>query len=261
MGEIAKYLKLKDIIYSYMDEAIQNTSVFRRLWTLAIRGLQDLSMDVFPNIKTCKVCIDGNMTAQLPEDYINWSKVGVLNMQGEVATLKLNNNLTLYADTSVDRLLLNTDSIGGGLAFGNLANLFYLNYYDGSYGYGLTNLYGISGNEATKIGEFKIDEEHGIIIVDNQYPTDYIILEYLAAPSCDDDYKVPIQGQEALIAWLSWHDISQLAASRKVSVYDKTARRREYYNQKRLARERLKPIRIQDIYNITQDAIRLVPKG
>lgn len=242
-----------------MDEAMQNGAAFRRLWSIAVRGLEDLSIDIIPNIKTCRLCVNGNKTAELPEDYINWSKVGVLNAVGEVATLKYNSSLALYADGDTNRLSMNTDSVGVDL--GRIADLFYLNYFDYSYGYGQINLFGISGNEATKIGDFRIDDDKGIIVLDNSFPTDYVIMEYLAAPSCDDDYKVPIQAQEALIAWISWKDTIQLAASRKVSIYDKTARRKEYYNQRNLARARMKPFRIQDAYNVSQDAIRLVPKN
>lgn len=258
MGDTAAYKELKEIIYAYMDEARQNGSVFRRLWGIGVRGVEDLRLDVAPNIKSCRICIDGNKTAQLPEDYINWSKVGVLNSAGEVATLKYNSNLTLYGANDTNRLSKNTDSVG--IDLGRISDLFYLNYFDYAYGWGNVNLFGISGNEATKIGDFRIDDECGVMIFDNNFPTDYVIMEYLAAPSEDCGYKVPIQAQEALIAWISWRDITQQAASRNVSIYDKERRRKEYYNQKRLSRERLKPIRLQDIYNVSQDAIRLVPK-
>lgn len=258
MGETAAHIELKEIIYAYMDEARQNGSVYRRLWGIAVRGVTDLSLDVIPNVKTRRLCVDGNKTAQLPEDYINWSKVGVLNSVGEVATLKHNPNLTLYGANDINRLSKNTDSVG--VDMGRISDLFYLNYFDSDYNFGNVNLFGISGNEATKIGDFRIEEECGVLVLDNNFPTNYVILEYLAAPSEDCGYKVPIQAQEALVAWLSWRDINQLAASRNVSIYDKTARRKEYYNQKRLARERMKPIRLQDIYNVSQDAIRLVPK-
>lgn len=258
MGETAQYRQLKDIIYDYMDEAKQNTSAFRRLWGIAVRGLVDLQMDVIPNVKSVRICVDANKTAQLPQDYLNWIKVGVLNYAGEVATLKYNSSMTYYADTDPKRLSKNTDNVGVDL--NRISDLFYLNYFDYSYGYGMVNLFGISGNEATKIGDFRIDTECGIVILDNSFPADYIIMEYLAAPSFEDGYQVPVQAQEAVIAWLSWKDTIQLAASRKVSIYDKTARAREYFRQKTLARNRLKPIRLQDIYNVTQDAIRLVPK-
>jgi hypothetical protein len=259
MGETAQYKQLKEIIYDYMDEAQQNSAALRRLWNIAVRGVVDLALDVIPNIKSCRLCVDGNKTAQLPTDYLNWSKVGVLNSSGEVATLKYNSTLTLYGANDTNRLSKNTDSVGFDL--NRISDLFYLNYFDNGYGYGLVNLFGISGNEATKIGDFRIDKDCGIIILDNCFPADYLILEYLAAPSFEDGYKVPVQAVEAVIAWISWKDTIQLAASRKVSIYDKTARRREYYNQRELARLRLKPFRLQDAYNVTQDAIRLVPKS
>lgn len=262
MGETAQYTTLKAVIYDYMDEAIQNTSVYRRLWGIACRGLRDLQGDIFPLVKSCRLCVRGNMTAELPTDYITWIKTGVLNPQGEVATLKNNQNLTLQGSTSTNRLSQNTDNYGGGVVGGAfISELYYLNYSDEGDGIFGSNLFGISANEATKIGDFRIDDENGVIILDNNYPADYLILEYVAAPSCEADYKIHIYGSEALIAWLSWKDINQLAASRKVSVYDKTARKREYYHQKDLARAKAKPVRLQDIYNVTQDGIRLVPKG
>lgn len=259
MGEIAKFKELKDVIYDYMDEARQNSAVFRRLWRIGVRGVTDLSLDILPNIKSRRLCVDGNKTVQLPVDYIDWIKVGVLNAMGEVATLKYNRTLTFYADSDTDRLSKNTDSIG--LDLNRISDLFYLNYFDYSYGYGQINLFGISGNEATKIGDFRIDDHCGIMILDNGFPMDYVIMEYLAAPSEEDGIKVPIQSYEALIAWLSWKDTIQLAASRKVSIYDKTARRREYYKQRDLARNRMKPFRLEEAYNVSQDAIRLVPKS
>ena len=258
MGDIAKYKELKEIVYAYMDEAQLTGAAFRRLWGIAVRGVEDIGMDVVPNIRSCRLCVDGNKTAQLPEDYINWSKIGILNSVGEVATLKQNNNLTLFGVTDTNRLSKNTDSVGVDL--GRIQDLFYLNYFDYAYGWGGVNLFGISGNEATKIGDFRIDEQCGVLVLDNGFPTDYVIMEYLAAPSENCGYRVPIQAQEAVIAWMSWKDTQQLAASRKVSIYDKTARRREYFAQKNLARARMKPIRLQDIYNVSQDAIRLVPK-
>lgn len=259
MGETARHKELKDIIYDYMDEAKQNSSVFRRLWRIAVRGVTDLSLDIIPNIKSRRLCVDANKTVQLPVDYIDWRKVGVLNAMGEVCTLKYNSTLTLYGATDVNRLSKNTDSVG--IDLNRISDLFYLNYFDYAYGYGQINLFGISGNEALKVGDFRIDDQCGVLILDNSFPTDYIIIEYLAAPSEEDGIKVPVQVYEAMIAWLSWKDNIQLAASRKVSIYDKTARRREYYAQKELSRNRMKPFRIQDAINVCQDAIRLVPKN
>lgn len=257
MGETAQFTTLKNIILSYSDEAMQTAATYRRLYGIASRGLTDLSLDVIGVVTSRKLFVDANRTVELPSDYLNWSKVGVLNGKGEVATLKYNKDLTLYADTQPNRLSQNTD--GTSINDGLISDLFYLNFIDNGYGYYGVTLYGISGNEAFSPGSFKIDPQCGLIILENCFDRDYIILEYLAVP--DENAKIPVQAQEALIAWIAWKDINQLAASRKVSVYDKTERRRSYFREKILARNRIKPFRLQDAVDVSQDAIRLVPKG
>lgn len=257
MGETAQYVTLKTIIDFYTDEAILPASSRRRLYAIGTRGVIDLTLDVIGVPTSRRICVDGNKTCQLPEDYIKWSKVGVLNSQGEVATLHHNSNLTTTGAGSPDRLSQNTG--GYTTSFNQLSALYYLNFIDNEWGYYGHNLYGVSGNELASLGDFKVDEKCGVIILDNCFSEPYIILEYLAAP--DENYEVPIQAQEALIAWLSWKDVNALAASRKVSIYDKTERKRAYFREKNLARDRIKAFRIQDAIDASQRAIRLVPKG
>jgi len=249
-------VSLKEVIFDYADEAELNTATYRRLRRIAVRGVKKLQLFATGKPKSCRLCVDANKTVQLPEDYLMWSKVGVLNGNGEVATLKYNSSLTSYAANDPNRLNKNTDGLRFDADYGWYP---YLNYWgDGYFG---CNLYGISGNEATKIGDFKIDDECDLIILDNCFPYDYIILEYLSTPSYDEDYKIPEQAREAMIAWLAWRDIAQKAASRKVSVYDKTQRKREFYNELNNLRYLLKPFRIQDAIDVSQDAIRLVVKS
>lgn len=261
MGETAQYTTIKRIVLDYQDAAFQNVAQYRRLKKLAIRGLKELKMDAIGYPKTCRLCVNANKTVDLPEDYMVWSKVGVLNATGEVNTLRHNTDLSVYAAGSPDRLSKNTDFTSGiDLSF--RTELFYLNFWDNGYGYyGGYHVYGVPGSEISNMGDFKIDEEAGVIILDNYFPEDYIMLEYLAAPSNDEDSKVPSIASECLIAWIGWKDIEFLAASRKVSIYDKTQRRKEYFNQKRLLQQRRNPFRVQEGYDIIARSIRLVPKG
>lgn len=248
---------LKEVVYLYMDEAEYTSAKYRRLYSIAYRGVLDLAQDVTGTTKSCPLCVLGNKTAELPEDYIQWSKVGVLNVNGEVATLYENNDLTTMNSTRATRLLDNAGVVG----MGDIQNreLFYGNFY--GYGYEGVSLYGISGNEISQYGEFKVDTENGIIVLDPTFNLQDIILEYLSVPGEDCEITIPIQAMEALIAWISWKDINQLAASRKVSIYDKNERKRAYYREKDLARNRIKPFRIEEAYDRSQQAMRLVVKS
>jgi len=80
------------------------------------------------------------------------------------------------------------------------------------------------------------------IYLDNEYGYNYVILEYLSSPSDDPNYKVPIQIREAVLSYIAWRDIELLPSGRRVTLGDKQLRRKEFYNQKRLARLRVNPV-------------------
>jgi hypothetical protein len=114
------------------------------------------------------------------------------------------------------------------------------------------NLFGVRSNMEYN-GEFKVDDANGLILLDNDYSYDYIILEYLSNPTQDTDLVIPIQAQEALIAWIRWKDIESMPASRRANQGEKITRKREYYRWRKIARARLNPLRLWD----TNEVIRL----
>jgi len=251
------YIKLNTVVHKYLDRSFQNTSKYRRLYAMAVDCLSEYNFDVAGIVKTCKLSVLANQTAELPMDFLQWSKVGVLNYKGEVACLQYNSNLTSYHESAVDRLETNTDGgVGQNFRPGNF--FLFNNFYDG---YGYVNLYGIPGSEFTKLGEFKIDKDKGLMLLGNGYCFDYVILEYLAAPDCNEEYEIPIQLQEAVIAWLGYKDIEFQAASRQVSQYDKQRRFKEYIRQKTLAKERMQPFRIQIANSYTRETIKMALKS
>lgn len=253
----AGLVNIKDIIHLYMDEAQLTTASYRRLYGIAYRGAIDLTLDVTGVAKSCELCVLGNKTAELPDDYIQWRKIGVLNGDGEVATLSQNESLTTINSSDSNRLSDNVGVTGVGDLYRR--ELFYTNFY--GYGYEGVDVFGISGNQLASLGGFKVDKECGLIVFDPTFCYQSVIIEYLATPSEETGVMIPIQAQEALIAWIAWKDINQLAASRKVSIYDKTERKRAYYREKDLARNRIKPFYIEEAYDVSQQAMRLVVKS
>lgn len=248
---------IKEIVHLYIDEAELTTAKYRRLYGIAYRGVIELALDVTGVTRSCPLCVLGNKTAELPDDYIQWTKLGVLNVNGEVATLSENTDFTLQNSTSATRLTQNAGVVGQG----DIVNreLYYGNFY--GYGYDGVQLYGVSGNELSQYGQFKVDEQNGVIVLDSTFNFQEVILEYISVPGDDCEITVPIQAVECLIAWIAWKDINQLAASRKVSIYDKTERKRAFYREKEKARMRIKPFRIEEAYDRSQQAMRLVVKS
>jgi hypothetical protein len=227
--DTAKWVPLSEVIYQYLDQSKQTNAEYRRLWTVGVRGVEEMGMDVYSTPKTAKLVVNANKTVTLPSDYIGFSKVGVFNADGEVATLKRNRNLSSYKINQADRTDSNTDNTTGNTY--RLQDLAFVNYFDGAR---YVNIFG-AGAVLNGAGSFDIDEEQGILYLDNEYSHDYVVLEYLSSPADDVDYKIPVQIREAVLAFIAWKDIEHLPLGRRASLGDKQLRRKEYYNQKRLA--------------------------
>ena len=66
MSQNKSYIALDSIVTDYMTEAnLSNTSYFR-IWHLAYRGMEDLGMDAFYQVKSVKLPINANLTVTLP---------------------------------------------------------------------------------------------------------------------------------------------------------------------------------------------------
>jgi len=253
--DTAKWVGLSEIIYQYIDQARMSNADYRRLWAIGVRGVEEMGMDVYATPKTAKLVVNANKTVTLPSDYIAFSKVGIFNAKGEVATLRRNINLSSYKILQTDRLTSNTDNTTGNTY--RLQDLAYVNYFDGAR---YVNIFG-AGSVLNSAGEFDISEEDGLIYLDNGFTFDYVVLEYLSSPADDVDYKIPIQIREAILAFVAWKDIEHLPLGRKASLGDKQLRRKEYYNQKRNSNLRENPIALWDANEIIRLGTKLVAKN
>lgn len=255
MSEQRQFITLESVIYEYIDETKQSNNDYVRLYNIAFRGMEQLGIDFFYAIRSKRLTVQSNKTVVLPNDYLNYSKVGVLNSIGEVITLTYNQNLTTYADTLANRLPLTQDFTLG--SFLNVATPIFYNYYDGT---GYTQAYGVPSGSPF-VGTFKIDDDNGVILLGENFGYDYIILEYLASPKEGEDYRIPIQFRQALISWLAWKDVATLPSSRRGNLGDKRDRKQEFYNDRRLAMNRYKPFRYEQGHQLALEMQRLCVKA
>lgn len=199
MTDIQKYVPLKTIVSYCIDEEEQSLGSFDRYWVFAFRGLVDLLFDVTAEPITVRLPVLGNKTVPFPADYISWNKIGILNNNGEVSTLKINNALTKYADSNPNRVQKLTSDITDTYPL-LINNPYYLNYYyNGIY----QPLFGVGGG-LVQYGECTIDEDNNLIVLNPEFRYDAIMLEYISSPEKNGDYTVPLYTQEALIAWIKW---------------------------------------------------------
>lgn len=253
--DTAQWVGLAEVIYQYIDQAKLTSAEFRRLWTIGVRGVEEIGLDVHSTPKTAKLLVNANKTVNLPSDYIGLSKVGVFNANGEVATLRKNPNLTAYKIDQSDRTSSNTDGVAGN-SF-RLQDLAYVNYYDGAR---YVNIFG-AGALLNSAGEYDVSEDEGILYLNNEFGYSYVVMEYFSSPGDDIDYKIPFQVKEAVLAYVAWKDIEMLPNGRRVTMGDKQLRRKEFYNQKRLANLRVNSFTPWDANEIIRMGQKLVAKS
>lgn len=247
------YVTLDSIIQDYMNEAELSQQKYFKLFHIAFRGMEDLGLDFFYKIQSVKIPINSNLTVPLPANYLNWTKVGVLNGRGEIIPLYYNEKLTTYADLSPDRLEKTQDNE----MIGEWGLNTWWNYWNG---YAYTNIYGVPSGSPF-VGSFKIDNANGVILLNEKYQYEYLMLEYVASPLEGQDYYVPIQFREAIVSWLRWKDIISIPAKTHVHNNNVYGRRKDYYNDRRLAIAKWKPIRISEMYQSSQEMTRMAVKS
>jgi hypothetical protein len=239
----------------YIDESRQTSKEFRRLWALAFRGLTDIGLDISWSPKQILINVNANKTATIPDDYLDWVRVGVFNSDGELSTLRVNEQLTTYKGTSTNRI---TD-IQSQLA-PDVSNNQYP-YWFGYWGEQDYEHYFGAGSTLLQAGECRVDATNNIILLDPSFSYTQIVLEYICSPVMDDDYAIDFKAQEALIAWLAWKDVVSLPSTRLVNMQEKTFRQRNYQQQKTLARKRIKPFRLATAEQLFREGQQMSVKG
>ena len=256
MSQTRNYITIDSVINDYIDESEQSVHKYAKLYNIAVRGMEKLGLDFFYKIRTVKIPIDTtNYTAQLPNDYISYTKIGVLNSVGEIIPLKFNNKMTYYADQQPDRLALTQDNT---LATWYQSDMpLWFNYWDG---YGFQNIYGLPSGSPF-VGSFNIDDANGVVLLNQYFYYSYLMIEYLSSGNPDEPFRIPIQFREALLSFLAWRDIASMPSTRKGNLGDKRDRKQEFYNQRRIANAQFKPLYLMQAYEQNLDNQRMTVKA
>lgn len=249
------WITIETCINEYLDRSEQSNHKYFKLWNIAFAGMQKMGINFFYQIQSVKLPINSNFTVNLPDNYLNWCKVGVLNQNSEIIPLDYNSKLTLFADLQPNRLQQTEGNSLFSYYFGN-SNIFY-NYWNGDT---FDNLYGIPSG-GPFVGGFKIDQTNGLIVLNDHFFYNYVVLEYLAAPKEGTEYRVPVQFEEAMIAYMGWQDNFYKGSTSHMQGGDKERLKRNFYNELRLAKAQYRPFSLEEAYEWGLKNMRLVVKG
>lgn len=235
--EIGKYTPLKTVISYFSDQYDKSEGDQDRYWLLGLRALVDLNYEISAEPRTVRLPVQANKTVPFPADCLSWSKIGLLDANGQMVTLKINNGLTTFRDNNPNRLELLTPNINNTITALSGVNLFLNYYYQNNY----YNLFGL-GNGLVQYGECRVDEANQVVVLDPRFKYDNIMFEYISSPMKNEDYMVETALQEAVIAFIEW----------KL----KLAPRELYYAAATIARRRMpgKKVTLQTINQVIRES-------
>tara|TARA_R110002020_G_scaffold237944_5_gene450292 strand:- start:57 stop:779 length:723 start_codon:yes stop_codon:yes gene_type:complete len=239
---MAQFIPVDEVIQNLLiEEGKSSEHEYLRYFNLALSGLKELNFDTVRQIKTVELNIDHKNTVDLPIDYIAYISIAVSNgnnlnylgLKNKINFIKNPTNST--SSTTEDPPIFTDNTPGDGLW--------------GRYGQG-------GGNNAN--GYYRENLEEGTIEFSGSGST--IILEYISDGSFDlegKEIKIHSFAEEALKSYIYWRSIYR---KRAINMNEKMVAKKEYYNQKRLARARMQSFNKQEAMQTTRKAFKQAPK-
>lgn len=254
-------ISVKQLCIEYLGSRDEGSDRFVRLYNIArLQGVRKFNMDITGTFRTQLLSIGPNHTVPFPIDFLDYSMVGIVNEHGEGVPLKHNEDIVPIKQA----FLTQQDGIVGVPKLRGVIEqfgapgvpLFWLNY---QWGDNWCHLYGLGGGPPNH-GEFSVDDNARCFLISPHFHWDSILVEYLTNGldcSCNE-YMIHTFAADAFMAWLRWKDNID-----KKGVSQATIRtlKIEFANEKKLAKLRLNPVRIQEMQREFRHHTKLVARA
>jgi len=250
------YIPLEEIVNDYIlsidtDDNAGNVSD-TTVRSYALRGIREMGFDMLKRIRSLKISVNqSNLTAELPDDYVDWTKVGVVGEGGLIYVLGENKNINYsqaYAKDSFGNLI-DSDNDGvydrvdsksataSGSPAASLIDSPYESYvFQNYFASGApAALYGIGGGQS--YGQFRVNLDQNRLELSGNGDISEIVIEYIADEARSTNPSVHAYAEEALRAYIYYKVIERKSS---VPANEKARARNEYYNEYRKANARIK---------------------
>lgn len=251
----------------YVSYAPDNT-----IRSFALRGIREMGFDMLKVVRSLKLPVSANNTVELPDDYVDWAKVGVVGADGLVYVLGENKNVNMsqaYAtdddgdnyDADGDDLLERVDSksatrggtpaVDEGITSGMNSYIFRNFIHENNEG----RLYGIGGGQY--FGEFRVNLDQNRLELQSNSSIREVVIEYVADEARATNPRVHVYAEEALRSFIYYKLIERKAA---VPANEKARARQEYYNERRKANSRMKSFTKEELLKTIRKNFKQAPK-
>ena len=268
------YVKLSQVINDFIvtldgDDYVSNASD-AAIRNFALRGIREIGFDIGKRIKSLKLEIDpSNDTVALPDDFVDFSKIGIVDEDGIIRPLIQNNNIN-YSSKKNDGVSsksssgpldikanivndVTPDKTATGSTPKNPDDSFVFDNYTFQGGTG--RLYGFGGAQAA--GHYRMNLDDNRIEVEMHVNATEVVLEYVADEARSTDPTVHVYAEEALRCYIYYKLVERKAS---VPANEKARARVEYYNERRKANARLSTFTKDEVIKTLRKNFKQAPK-
>jgi hypothetical protein len=227
---------LDNIVKDLLSQEGKNTThEYLRYLNIANKGLKELTFDILGATKVTLLLVDAALRIDLPGDFTDYTFVGLVTSNGRLTPLGFKNNIP---GVGTDNVITPKTEVQS-----------YLD--DGIIGKG--GIYGLGGGQNTN-GYYspKLDLDNWQMIFTSIAAGKYIYMEYISDGRAEGGQSIIHPYAEAALSAYIWWKIVQ--RKRGTSNIVREEARRDYYNEKRLARARLSSF-------TKEEALQTIRKG
>tara|TARA_R110002167_G_scaffold257966_3_gene464477 strand:+ start:207 stop:1010 length:804 start_codon:yes stop_codon:yes gene_type:complete len=230
----------------------------------ALRGIREMGFDMLKRVRSLKLSVGANNTVELPEDFVDYIKIGTTGSDGLVYVFGENKNINYSQKYSVDAAGNKIDSDGDGVydrvddktalttsTTGEESYVFRNYLHDTTEG----RLYGAGGGQYS--GEFRINYDQNRIEIGTGQSVSNIVIEYIADEARSMNPSIHIYADSALRAYVYYKLIERKST---VPMNEKMRARTEYYNERRIANARLKSFTKEEAFKTIRKNFTQAPK-
>lgn len=248
---------LDSVVKNYLNrigaEGIDNR--YYRFLQIAIYGLRDLKQDNPSAVNFAFLPVEENSTVTLPEDYIQFRKVGAC-INGTILGLAAAPDMCPPGTDSCGDLVVDQPAIPDT----TITDGIFWSWQDGwgdDWG-SKGRMYGLGGGQNI-IGKFKIFPDKGYIALQSLATNiTELVLEYDADISkVDGKYMCHQYEAQAIMSWIAWQSIID---SRTYSLGEKEMRKRQYNSDKKATLSKQNRFQMNELMQALRAGYKSSPK-
>ena len=238
------FLTLDQLVREYLIEiGEQSQHKYQKYLQFGINGLRQFNFDVDGIAKPIVIPVNDNDTVDLPNDYINYIRIGVCGEDGNIHQLAENKEICFP---------LGVDDCGDIQASKGSSGTVVIDYFEGGHfrnNEAIGRRFGIGGG-SSGLGFYRVNEREGFIALQG-FTGDNIVMEYMADIERNNagEFTVHPFIVQALKEWMSWQGNTRNPRIGPAMVESSW---RTYKTQRSIAKRRIVSQTIQETKNITR---------